>query len=200
MDPPAKQGEWAGPWLGFRRGDSMVQDTAGFGKKTLFIFLAFRAGEAGLAGSHTAAGSMGAPRGKGELRDCPQGATGPPPHSWGDQPNPQASSWSGTLGFPRSGRAWQGSPHAVTAASGSRSLGACHGSREVPAQRHSDTLASQPSWGSDAHWPGLDTVGVSLWPPPSLRAGSGQDSPEGQKGYGGGCRGVRRRTGPLVQL
>lgn len=78
MDPPTKQGEWAGPWLGFRRGDSMVQDTAGFGKKTVFIFLAFRAGEAGLSGSHTAEGSIGAPRGKGEHRDCPQGATGAP--------------------------------------------------------------------------------------------------------------------------
>lgn len=42
------------------------------------------------------------------------------PHSWGSQPKPvpQASSWSGMLGFPRSGKYWQGSFHDVTAWSG----------------------------------------------------------------------------------
>lgn len=38
------------------------------------------------------------------------------PHSWGSQPKPvpQASSWSGMLGFPRSGKNWQSSFHDVT--------------------------------------------------------------------------------------
>lgn len=38
------------------------------------------------------------------------------PHSWGSQPKPvpQASSWSGMLGFPRSGKYWQSSFHDVT--------------------------------------------------------------------------------------
>lgn len=38
------------------------------------------------------------------------------PHSWGSQPKPvpQASSWSGMLGFPRSGKYWQSSFYDVT--------------------------------------------------------------------------------------
>lgn len=38
------------------------------------------------------------------------------PHSRGSQPKPvpQASSWSGMLGFPRSGKYWQSSFHDVT--------------------------------------------------------------------------------------
>lgn len=38
------------------------------------------------------------------------------PHSWGSQPKPvpQASSWSGMLGFRRSGKYWQSSFYDVT--------------------------------------------------------------------------------------
>lgn len=44
------------------------------------------------------------------------GAGASPPHSWGSRPKPipQASPWSGMLGFPRSGRNWQRSLHDVT--------------------------------------------------------------------------------------
>lgn len=168
----------------------MVQDTAGFGKKTLFIFLAFRAGEAGLAGSHTAAGSVGAPRGKGELRDCPQGAMGAPTTLLGQSAKPTGQFLERDVGVSEVGK----------------------GLARLPTCRHrghwlevSGCLPRVQGGSRPATLSHPSPVGVLMltglaWAPPSLRAGSGQDSPEGQKGYGGVCRGVGRRTGPLVQL
>lgn len=70
------------------------------------------------AGSHTGTGSPGAPEGRKPRGQAAGGlwGRGLPPHSWGSRPKPipQASSWSGMVGFPRSGRNWQSSVHDVT--------------------------------------------------------------------------------------
>lgn len=197
--PALAAGESA-PRLGLRPRAAVVFPVAEGGDSCLF-FLQLRGVGAGTeeadpAGSHTVQASREPLQERGPQGLAAGGARGAsPPHSWGGQPKPipQASSWSGMLGFPRSRRNWQSSVHDVT--------GPAPGLAQAPALPPPPEDEGHPrDWSRRSEVPGEGSgacPGAALGipaprrPHPACRAtslGSPSEAGPGSPGFWGGPR------------